>query len=501
MAPKFSKQPLLALLCLTSAFAWGQSDKGTAVHSCLVEKGVRAILSTDAGWANATNAFQQRIPRAPAAIAFPQNKDEVALALECARQASIKVSVTGRAHSFQGFGFGFAGNLVIDMDAFTDITFDESTKQLTCGGGVNIGPAAKFAYDKHHYHYPHVRGSHVGMAGSIFGGGFGTTSRLLGIPSQNLVSVEFMLANGTIVNATPGSDLLWAAQGAGPNFGVALSTTTKTFPVPYETPLNYTLSLGKIDDDRATAAAMAVQKWALDGLAPNELSLRFSLREADSTGFYYGDEASFDKALAPLVNSLNAIGINATVTKTIQRSFWDSEIAAAGPGMNDPQGGTLGGRASHVQSWVKTTDSPFTAEQLKLLISAIRAFNRTDMTRTGVMDLWAGDNNDVKDSEHAFAHGKNLWLVRVDGIGKDGVWPSDGIKYMHDLFKPFEAALKKAGLLRGFVNYVDSELSVKEWSSRLYGKNFAKLQQIKAAIDPSEMFSGFALAIPLPRRR
>jgi FAD/FMN-containing dehydrogenase len=107
-------------------------------------------------------------------VAFPQDKDEVALALRCARNASVKVSVLGRGHSFQGYSFGSPGNLVIDMEAFTELSFDTTTNQLTYGGGSNVGPTAKFLWDTQKRHFPHVRGSHVGLVGSSFGGGYGS---------------------------------------------------------------------------------------------------------------------------------------------------------------------------------------------------------------------------------------------------------------------------------------------------------------------------------------
>jgi hypothetical protein len=340
-----------------------------------------------------------------------------------------------------------------------------------------------------------VRGSHVGLTGSSFGGGFGTTSRLLGIPSDNLVSVEYMLYNGTIVNAGPGSDLLWAAQGAGSNFGVALSATTKTYDLPYNGAVSYSIAIGQVGTDAASAALLAIQKWVLDGQAPDTLSLRFSLSNFASAGFFYGPEADFDSAIAPLVESLQSISPAVNLTKTIIPTFWESEVAATGSGMNLPTGGTLGGRASLVQSWTTTNQHPFTLTQAKALLDGYDSLNRTDITGSGFLDLWGGVSRNVADSDHAFAHGNNLWLVRVDGVGAGGVWPSDGVAYMQNLFKPFEDTLMKSAPLRSFVNYVNSELSVKEWSSRLYGANYARLRKIKAAVDPTDLFSGFGLAI------
>jgi hypothetical protein len=44
-----------------------------------------------------------------------------------------------------------------------------------------------------------------------------------------------------------------------------------------------------------------------------------------------------------------------------------------------------------------------------------------------------------------------------------------------------------------------SLISVREWSSRLYGANYARLRKIKAAVDPTDLFSGFGLAIQTKR--
>lgn len=328
------------------------------------------------------------------------------------------------------------------------------------------------------------------------GGGFGTTSRMFGIPTDNIVSVDYMLYNGTIVTADSGSDLLWVAQGAGPSFGVVLSATTKTYELPHDGAVGYSLELGEVNIDTGSAALLAIQKWVLNEQAPDELSLRFTLSNFASAGFFYGNEQAFDEVSAPLVKSLRSIAPAVNLTKTVYSSFWESEVAATGAGMNLPNGGALGGRASLVQSWMTTNEHPLTLKQANALLQSYHSLNRTDITGTGFLDLWGGVSRNMADSDTAFAHGHNLWLVRVDGVASAGTWPSDGVTYMQNLLEPFESSLKKTSRLRSFVNYVNSELSVTEWSSRLYGKNFARLQQIKATVDPIGLFSGYRLAIP-----
>lgn len=217
-----------------------------------------------------------------------------------------------------------------------------------------------------------------------------------------------MLYNGTIVTAGPGSDLLWAAQGAGPNFGVVLSATTKTFELPRDGAVSYTLALGGVDADTAASALLAIQQWVLNGKAPDELSLRFSLPDFSSAGFFYGPEADFDSIFAPLVESLKGIAPAVNLTKTAIPTFWDSEVAAVGAGMNSPDGGSLGGRSSLVQSWTATNKNQLNLDQAKALLNSYHSLNRTDLTGTGFLDLWGGISRDIADSDHAFAHGDNL---------------------------------------------------------------------------------------------
>ncbi|KXH35945.1 FAD binding domain-containing protein [Colletotrichum simmondsii] len=491
------------LLCASPALVSAQAEnKAAALQSCLTTAGVRNVISTDATWADETTGFQKRIKVDPAAISFPENKDQVALSLDCARNASTSASPLGAAHSFQAYGFGNPGSLVISMAAFNSVSFDAATNRLTYGGGTHVGPVLKYLWDNHGRHFPHVRGAHVGLAGSSIGGGYGSSSRHLGTPMDNLESVEYMLYNGTIVNAARGSDLFWAAQGAGASYGVLLSVTTNTHKPLFDTAVNFTISGGQLDSTAAAKAVIAIQDYSLSKDCPDELALRWSLSGPPytGTGYFYGNPADFDTVIAPLVTALKAIGSNATVAKT-ELPFWDMEVAVAGAGMNQPNGGTLGGRSFYTQALTITTDHPLTEAQAKTLYeSTTIAFNRTDLRKSGFLDLWGGVSREIADADTAYAHGKNLWLIRWEANSVDATsYPADGTTYMKGLIKPFEDALVAGGAaLRGFVNYADTELSEAEWSSRLYGSNFDRLKQLKTVYDPEGVFVNHKQAIPLP---
>lgn len=75
------------------------------------------------------------------------------------------------------------------------------------------------------------------MAGPALGGGHGLLQGFYGLISDNLVSMNVVLANGTAikVNETSNPDLWWAMRGAGHNFGIVTSFEMMIHPVEMRT--------------------------------------------------------------------------------------------------------------------------------------------------------------------------------------------------------------------------------------------------------------------------
>lgn len=82
------------------------------------------------------------------------------------------------------------------------------------------------------YHIP-FSAHPVGSAVMLLGG-FGFQSRLHGLSVDNLVEVEMVMADGSIivVDKHEHPDLWWAVRGAGPAFGIATRYKAVAYPVP-----------------------------------------------------------------------------------------------------------------------------------------------------------------------------------------------------------------------------------------------------------------------------
>jgi hypothetical protein len=136
-------KPQCALHLLWNIALFGSLLSVAAAHNdsaklreCLSSSSILASLTTfsDAtNWETITSPWALRFQPEPAAVVVPRTKDEVAVALACAVDAGVKVSALNGGHSYGAYGLGGVdGALVINMERFTETTFDKATHLFTC---------------------------------------------------------------------------------------------------------------------------------------------------------------------------------------------------------------------------------------------------------------------------------------------------------------------------------------------------------------------------------
>lgn len=73
----------------------------------------------------------------------------------------------------------------------------------------------------------------VSLMGPALGGGHGWLQGHHGLVADQFVSMDVVLADGELQTVDPESDLWWALNGAGHNFGIVTSVTTKVYDIEH----------------------------------------------------------------------------------------------------------------------------------------------------------------------------------------------------------------------------------------------------------------------------
>ncbi len=160
------------------------------------------------------------IDRRPAMIARCESVDDVRTAVLAATEAGLEIAVRGGGHSFPGYSSG-DGALVIDLSRMNRVSVDAETGRARVAGGALLADLDAAA-QKHSLATPVGMISHTGVGGLTLGGGMGWLSRLAGLSIDNLVSAEIVVADGRVLHVDDQRhpDLFWAIRGGGGNFGV-----------------------------------------------------------------------------------------------------------------------------------------------------------------------------------------------------------------------------------------------------------------------------------------
>jgi len=121
--------------------------------------------------------------------------------------------------------------MVIDMTRMCNVEVDTSARTVTFEGGCLL---ADIDAALEPLGLATVVGivNHTGAAGLILGGGSGYLTAQHGLAIDNLISVQMVLADGSMVEASEVSnpDLFWAVRGAGTQFGVVTRFRSRIHP-------------------------------------------------------------------------------------------------------------------------------------------------------------------------------------------------------------------------------------------------------------------------------
>ena len=179
-------------------------------------------------------SFNARDPgRRPDVVVQANDAAGVIAAVNRARRENRKITVCSGGHSWAQNHIR-DGGLLIDVSRLDGIEIDAARRTAIVGPGCHCGDV-NAALAKAGLFFPVAHAYTVGIGGFLLQGGFGWNSRQLGMACQNVIGLDIVLADGTLVHASESEnrDLFWAARGAGPGFfGVVVRFHLKLHPRP-----------------------------------------------------------------------------------------------------------------------------------------------------------------------------------------------------------------------------------------------------------------------------
>ena len=189
------------------------------------------IQPDDPGYEEARAIYNAMIDRRPALIAECTDVADVVAAVDLGREQGLDTAIRSGGHNGPGLSLVDDG-LVIDLSNMTGIRVDPDAATVTVEPGCTWGDVD---HATHGFGMATVSGiiSTTGVSGLTLGGGHGYLSRKYGLTIDNLVGVDVVLADGSLVHASEeeNPDLFWALRGGGGNFGVVTSFEFDLHPV------------------------------------------------------------------------------------------------------------------------------------------------------------------------------------------------------------------------------------------------------------------------------
>ena len=427
----------------------------------------------DEGWDAAVLIWNAMAAKVPALVVQPGSSAGVAEVVRFAAARRLLLSVKGGGHNIAGTSMA-ADGLTIDMSRLREVDVDVAGRRAHAGGGCLVKDVDAATQE---HGLATVLGfvSETGIAGLTLGGGFGYLTRRFGWTVDNLEEVEMVTADGRIrtVNAQEDAELFWALRGGGGNFGVA---TRFTFRLHEVGPM---ITGGMIMWSGERAEEVIAAYRDLTESAPRELTAVLTTRLAPPAPFlppewhgkpvvgmvvcYSGDDPATD--LAPI----RAIGDPIVDLITEKPYVAQQSMLDAG----QPKGVHYYWKSEFVGSL-----SPELLDNYRTSAQKVTS----PMSQSVIFPL-AGALNERPDDDGAMGNRRAGYVVAFTGS-----WPpADPRADEHvawaraswETIRPFSTG-----------NYVNFQVADDDTArtASAYGDNFARLQKVKAEVDPGNFF-------------
>jgi FAD/FMN-containing dehydrogenase len=460
-----------------------RSVAGAAVEVLASEMRGRLIRPEHPDFEEACQIWNGMFTHRPALLAECAGTADVMAAVRFASTEGLLTSVRGGGHNIAGSALS-DGGLMIDLSRMRHVHVDPNARRARVQGGALLGDI-DHETQAFGLAVPTGINSTTGIGGLALGGGYGWLSRARGHTVDNIVGVDIITADGAMVHASAESntDLFWAIRGGGGNFGII---TEFEFRLHEVGPM---LMTGPVVHPLESAGDVLRAYRTIADTLPDEATCWFVLRKAPPLPFldskdhgravlilvmaYAGSLADGERVLAPLraIGSPLADGVSPHPYKRWQAAF-------------DPL------FASGARNYWKSHDFETLADDLIDLMVEEAGKLPTDECEIFTAQL-GGVAGRVASGAMAYAHRQTRYTMNIHGRWQKPTEDERGIGWVRGLFNR-SAPLSSGSVYINFVPEVEESRKIGP-----FGNNLSRLRQIKAQVDPGNLFRANVQIEPL----
>ncbi len=478
-----SDRLLVNQLFTTSSFVMGQfCSKGITIQDL---NNLKRQISIVLPWDDAYNTVRlnnnQSVQLFPMGICYPTSDEQVSMIVKWCVQYGIQMTVRSGGHSYESLSL--CTGIVIDQSKRLNVNIDTMNNTVTSDSGVSIGSLVKYL-EPYGLVVPTGTCASVHLFGLALGGGIGFLTRKLGLTSDNLKSIRYVLADGSIVNANQNenSDLFWAARGAGSSgFGVATSITLQAITLSNPVCL-YSITWPVQNIIPVLSAWQDFAPFAIDDLS-SEFNIFTGTKDIEMTGQYVGTKENCMDLLQPMIK----------IAKPTSVKIWHVSFADAVRYFSGTQR-----RTQYYKNRSDFVTKKLPPVAIQILVKYMKNMPYQDDGDRIEMDAFGGKVNQFTSTETAFPHRSNMifWMQYVNRTNDVYLLPTktEWLNMLYQEISPFVSG-------NTYWNCPDLLLSNqnsgrKPFPQCYFGPNVSRLKEIKKKYDPNNNFY-FPQSIPM----
>jgi hypothetical protein len=358
---------------------------------------------------------------------------------------------------------------------------NHETWRATAGGGTLLKDLTQRMHDAGNRAMAHGICPQVGLGGHATIGGLGPSSRLWGAALDHVEEIEVVLADASIKRAseTENADVFWAIKGAGASFGVVTEFVLRTEPEPGEAvQYSYSFTFGSYKEAAPTFKAW--QAFVADPNLTRNFASEVIFTEAGMivSGTYFGTKDEYDTF------NMDSKFPGHQSKKTVVFKDWLGLVSHWAEGILLLLGGGVSA-PMFTKSMTFNGLDLIPDDAIDKILAYMDSVKKGTLIWFVIFDLGGGKVNDIPQEATAYAHRDALYYMQSYAIAFPKI-PDTTKDFLRGLNSLIKAEMPGAADFGAYPGYVDLELEHPQ--QEYWRTNLPRLEQIKASVDPSDVF-------------